>query len=240
MVIFRRRFRYEPLRRRRFVSQKADANVTLTADPATLTLSGATAVLALTLAASSGSLTLSGGPATTNTTLSASPGTLTLSGSDATLTAEVDVTLTGDPGSLTLTGGTATLTVAAVGKKGGLSKRRFRYVVEIDKQFFEVANIAEAQALLVQARALAEQSAQDDVQRTPEGTSPKPPKIRVKTRAGKPTTSVVLQREVRQTQDAVNRIYAKAAQEIERIREMARAVERRRQQEEDDLLALLL
>jgi hypothetical protein len=93
---------------------------------------------------------------------------------------------------------------------GGRSKkRRRRYVVEVDKQYFEVNSIAEAESVLAQVRELAEESAERDV--VTEAT-PKPPRVTVKTATGKTTTSKVLAREVKRTQKVVNKAYSRAAQ----------------------------
>lgn len=91
-------------------------DVTLTADPGSLVLSGAVAALGLILLAGPASLVLSGAEATLvlsdNVVLTGDPGSLVLSGAEADLVASNNVALTGDPGSLVLSGAEATLVLS--------------------------------------------------------------------------------------------------------------------------------
>lgn len=123
-------------------------------------------------------------------------------------------------------------------RKGGGRKKQ-RYVVEIDGKLINVANIAEVEFVLLQARELAAQSAQADV-KTP--IAPKPPRIKVLTTAGKTTTSLTIQRAVQTTQKAINRAYTNAAKLIARDNEIAHLMQVKfaEEDEEDSIIALLL
>lgn len=121
----------------------------------------------------------------------------------------------------------------------GRSRRRRRYSVEVDNEFFVFDSISEVESFLYTVREEAKEAA-DQLVTTP--VTPKPPRIKVKTGSGKPTTSKTLQQTVKRTQKAVNRAYIEAAkrrqvdQEISRL--MLRKIER--EDEEDTLIALLL
>ena len=124
---------------------------------------------------------------------------------------------------------------------GGRSRRRARYVVEVDGQFIQVADIHAAEASLQQVRDLANISAAKDV--TTE-IAPKPPRIAVKTLSGNVTTSIVLQREVKKTQRIVNQAYIKRANEIAQDIEISTLILAKiKKQDADDesaIIALLL
>ena len=137
-----------------------------------------------------------------------------------------------------------TETIVVPSKAGGhIGRKRRRYVVEVDGQYIEVANISEAEHVLRQVRELAQEAAESTVT-TP--VTPKPPRIKVRTGAGKPTTSKVIQREVRRTQKAVNRAYIQAAERIKRdlsiTQEIAALMQTklREEDEEDSIITLLL
>ena len=124
-------------------------------------------------------------------------------------------------------------------KGGGGRKKRLRYVVEIDGKLIQVANISEVQSVLLQARELAEQSAQQDVKTA---VAPKPPKVKVLTVVGKATTSQTIRRDVVATQKVINREYNRAAKRIAIDNEIAQLfrVKFAEEDEEDSILALLL
>ena len=121
----------------------------------------------------------------------------------------------------------------------GRRKRVKRYVVEVDGELFDVENIVQAEAILQRVRDLAEESAERDVQTE---VAPKPPRIKVLTITGKPTTSKVLQREVKRTQQVVRKAYNEAARRIAATREISQLLLKsiKREQEDDELAAMLL
>ncbi len=123
----------------------------------------------------------------------------------------------------------------------GAGVRKILYVVEIDGQKFEVSSIAEAESLLLQAKALATESAEKDVV-TP--VAPKPPRVNVQTVSGNKTTSKTLQQQIRTTQQTINRAYIKRAKEIAQDIEISQLmITKIKQEERDDesaIIALLL
>lgn len=137
--------------------------------------------------------------------------------------------------------GTPTIGIAddVSAARGGRRKRR--YIVDVDGQFFTVASIAAAESVLLQIRELANESAIRDVKTA---VAPKPPRISIKTLAGKKTTSVTLQREVRKTQLAVIKAYATRAREISQDIEISQLMIAKIKQEDADdenaIIALLL
>lgn len=129
---------------------------------------------------------------------------------------------------------------ADVTARGG-GRKTIRYVVEIDGQHIAVASFAEAEALLMQAREVAKESAPRDVARAK--TRIKPPRVAVKTASGRNTTSAVLQRAVKAAQASINTTYRTAFESVSRDREIAELMTRKlrdEQDEEDAILALLL
>lgn len=140
---------------------------------------------------------------------------------------------------------TATPTIEAQAvraAKGGRVRKRRRYVVEIDGQFFDADNIAAVESLLAQARLAAMESAPRDASGAPAGVRLKPPRVRVKTGAGRVTTSVTIQRDVERTQKRINAIYRKAQQQIAEIRaetQRAEAVLRRKRRNNESIISLL-
>lgn len=155
-------------------------------------------------------------------------------GADETIT--VTVPATALTGATELTG-TPTISVSAVASaKGGRVKKR-RHVVEVDGQYFDVRTVAEAQAILAQVRALAEESAERDVTTA---VTPKPPRIKALGPSGKPTTSVTLQREVKRTQKAVNLAYINRSKELAQSIEISELMLKKQQQEDEDELIIAL
>ena len=125
------------------------------------------------------------------------------------------------------------------GGRSKKSQRPRRYIVEIDNKFIEVSNITEAQAVLQQARDLADEAARADVS-TP--VTPKPPRVTVKTIKGNQTTSKVLKQDIKRTQNAILKAYRKAADAIARDQEIAKRIQQQiaEDDENDAITALLL
>ena len=122
----------------------------------------------------------------------------------------------------------------------GRGKKRRRYVVEVDKKYFEVNSIAEAQAVLAQVREIADEAAEREVVTE---VTPKPPRVTVKTATGKPTTSKVLTQEVKRTQKVVNTAYSRAARLFKQRRSVDMEIGellRAKIREEDDTIIMLL
>lgn len=148
-----------------------------------------------------------------------------------------------------LTGGNAVVASPNIGvtadvdatQTGGISRRRRRYLVEIDGKWFDAGNISEVQSLLGEAKEIAEQAAQRDVVNAPQKVRIKPPKIRVVTGSGSQTSSVTIQRDVASTQRAINKIYLDAQKEVEQIREISRLMHKKIEaEEEEEIISLLL
>ena len=116
-------------------------------------------------------------------------------------------------------------------------RKRKRYVVEVDGQLFQAESISHVESIFQQVRALAEESAERDVT-TP--VTPKPPRITVKTRAGKASTSQVIQQEVKRTQTVINRAYIRAAKAIAQNREISELLIRKFEQEDEEEALILL
>jgi len=120
-------------------------------------------------------------------------------------------------------------------------RKKTRYVVEVDGQFFEVSSIAAAESILLRVRDLANESAQQDVTTA---LIQKPPKIAVRTIAGNVTTSKILQQQVRRTQTVVNQAYLKRSREIAQDIEISQLIIAKIKQEDADdesaIIALLL
>jgi hypothetical protein len=134
---------------------------------------------------------------------------------------------------------TATPTAAVdpvIVTKGGRILRKRRYSVEVEGEFFAFNTISEVESFLVQVRENAEQAAEKDVRLDGDNVIiPKPPRVRVKTGAGKPTTSKTVQTEVRRTQKTITSAYARVAKRSQLLRDKIREEE-----DEDAILALLL
>lgn len=146
---------------------------TLNAEAGSFTLSGQAAELLRSRAfnAEATSFSLSGQPATFTRGLvfTAEAGSFALAGQDATLVYTTpNVVLNAEAGVFSLNGQDAqfALTTAGATPQRGAGRARKRYRVEIDDQSFEVSSADEAQALLAQARQLAEQRAEQALQRS--------------------------------------------------------------------------
>ena len=131
--------------------------------------------------------------------------------------------------------------VVVVPKGGGRTRRKKRYVVEVDGKFIHVNSISDAESILQQVRELADESAEKDV-KTP--VAPKPPKVGIKTGTGKATTSITLQRAVEQTQKTVTQAYTRAASRIRKEREVDREIStlmlEKMDEEENVIIRLLM
>lgn len=124
-------------------------------------------------------------------------------------------------------------------RKGGGRAQRKRFVVEVDGQFVQVSTISEAQAVLAQARELAQESARRDVRPK---VRIKPPRVAVRTVNGTIPTSPVINREAKRTQEFINRAYRDAQTSLERDLEIALLMRKAMQEEDDEeaVLALML
>ncbi len=155
------------------------------------------------------------------------------------ITVTVPATAVTGAGALTATPNLSVLDVGGA-KGAGTKKKRRRYLVEIDGEFFDADSIGDVQAVLAQARETAEEAAEATVT-TP--VTPKPPRIKVVTGSGNQTTSQVIQREVKRTQRTVNQAYRIAAQRIARDMEISALIHKKLEQEnqdEDDAITALL
>lgn len=101
----------------------------------------------------------------------------------------------------------------------GRSRRRQRFVIEIDGQYFEVGSEAEALAILAQARALAEKAAQAKADDIVERATPKVLQARVVKRVSIKTPKVQASKElkeaVQETRIAIERVYRTASDTAE-------------------------
>lgn len=122
----------------------------------------------------------------------------------------------------------------------GAGRKRRRYVVEVDGQTFEVASVAEAQAVLDQARALAEAHAQSQVQRSVKRARRRGKALRELTLElpSIETQSLVLEPLIAQAQADIRAIYERIARDAE-IRELMR-IKLVEEDEEDAIVTLLL
>lgn len=152
------------------------------------------------------------------------------------------ITATGEPVLPLITAqGSATVgsvVVSADVSAGGRVKRKRRYLIEIDGQWFDADNIPQVRDVLSQAAEIAQESADEDVRRG-QNIRIKPPVIRVKTVSGD-ALSDTIQREVKKTQQVIADIYLKAYQEIEQIREISRLMHKRMDEEEEEEAIMLL
>lgn len=156
-----------------FYTGGASTAYTLDAEAGSFTLSGQTAELLRSRAfnAEATSYSLSGQPATFTRGLvfTAEAGSFALLGQDATLVYTTpNVVLNAEAGAFNINGQDAQFerTTAGAAPQRGAGRSRKRYRVEIDDQSFEVSSPDEAQALLAQARQLAEQRADEALQRS--------------------------------------------------------------------------
>ncbi len=219
-----------------------DVGISATTDALTLTEFPASIADDVNVSASTDALNLTTFQATVllGVNISATTDALTLAEQQATITVDVGVQASTD--SLTLTEHQATIDdgIVVVSAAGG-GRRKRRYIVEVDGQFFEVASIDAAEAILIQVRNLADESAIRDVKTE---IAPKPPRVSVKTIAGKVTTSVTLQREVKRTQKVINQAYVRRAksiaQDIEISKLMIARIKLDDEGDESAIIALLL
>lgn len=140
---------------------------------------------------------------------------------------------------LDFAGGGGTPTPTPSTPATGRSRRRRRYSVEVDNQFFLFDSIYEVESFLADVRQTAAEEAERLVT-TP--VTPKPPRIRVKTGSGKPTTSQVLQQAVRRTQKLINTSFINAAKSRAIEAELSQRIQQRIKEDDDEeaILALLL
>jgi len=216
--------------------QASRASLTLAEQQASIAndVNVTTNVEALTLAEQQASIAV-------DVNVSASTSALTLAERQARIAVDVDVATS--LAELTIATHQATLAEEEAdaeetpAKSKGRQKRK-RYIVEIDNQFIEVASVADAQAVLEQAREVAEDAATQLTEPVKDI-----PRISVKLISGKETKSKVLRRDVKKTQQAVEWIYRKAQQRIDRDREISQLLQARIRDEEEDeeaLIALLM
>jgi hypothetical protein len=214
--------------------QASTASLTLAEQQASIAndVNVTTNVEALTLAEQQASIAV-------DVDVSASTSALTLQEQQASIAVDVDVATS--LAELTIATHQATVTEGEVEETPAKSKggrKRKRYIVEIDNQFIEVASVADAQAVLEQAREVAEDAATQLTEPVKDI-----PRISVKLISGKETKSKVLRRDVKKTQQAVEWIYRKAQQRIDRDREISRLLQakiREEDEEEEALIALLM
>lgn len=128
--------------------------------------------------------------------------------------------------------------VAVAGAKKGGTRRKTRYVMEMDGQFFFADTIEELRMLFRETKEVAKDVAPKLASK--QNIRISPPKIRVSLESGQPIKSKAIRRETEQTQNVVNSIYRKANQDIQQLREIAAKVEAKRKQDEDDIITSLL
>ena len=148
----------------------------------------------------------------------------------------VTVPATALTGAAALTGA-PTVTITDLGKVvRGRFRRKRRYLIEIDGEFFDVRNQAEAQVIFDNLRETAEEQADTDV-------PVKPVKISVKTGTGKVTKAQGMISAVRQAKQSVNRAIERQAARLKMDREisnlMVAKIEEERDEEESLLMLLL-
>jgi hypothetical protein len=122
-------------------------------------------------------------------------------------------------------------------QRGGRSRRKFRYVVNVDGEEFAVENLAEAQELLLQVQELA---------KDPVIVTKTIPRVRVLTASGKPTTAKKLAKAVKETQSVIERAFKRKSvdAEIGELLEKKIALEAQQAKDaraaEEDLIAKLV
>jgi hypothetical protein len=123
---------------------------------------------------------------------------------------------------------------------GRRSRRKRQYSVQLDGEYFVFNTIAEVEEFLAMVRKEAEERVDEIVTTV---AVPKPPRITVKTRTGKATTSQAIQKAVKRTQKAVIRAYAEAAKRREVDQEISQLLTKKIREEDDEeeaILAILL
>jgi len=214
--------------------QASTASLTLAEQQASIAndVNVTTNVEALTLAEQQASIAV-------DVDVSASTSALTLQEQQASIAVDVDVATS--LAELTIATHQATVAEGEVEETPAKSKggrKRKRYIVEIDNQFIEVASVADAQAVLEQAREVAEDAATQLTEPVKDI-----PRVSVKLISGKETKSKVLRRDVVKTEQAVEWIYRKAQQRIDRDKEISQLLQakiREEDEEEEALIALLM
>lgn len=209
------------------------------------------------LAVTPGAYSVTGSNATlqSDRVLSVTPGSYAVTGSsvDLTYTGTIQVSwleieagaaaavLEVTPGSYSLTGSAVELEVTRTGRPqvGGGKKRRVR--LTIDGEEFSVRDAQEAQALLLQARQVAEERAQTALERANKAKGRRKTEILKDARKALPTPRIevddqALQALVEGMLGEITALYRSTLQTIE-ISALLRRVE---QDEEDALLAMLL
>lgn len=218
--------------------ENTGSNLSLSLDNGSLTLTGQTITFNIGVAVAAGAVTVAGqsvsfdrGLALTagalgvagqsvsfDTGVALNAGAVTVAGQDITLFAAGDIAMSLDAGSLTLTGGALDFALTGQTKGAGRSRRRRRYVVEIDGQLFDVDSAEEATALLQQAATLAAKAAETAAQavvkaRLPQARSlgkVKPVTLSARIKTNAPETP-----QLAQAKSAIQRIYDEAAQRAE-------------------------
>jgi hypothetical protein len=137
--------------------------------------------------------------------------------------------------------GKSALVIVEEAARGGRRRKR-RYSVEVEGEYFVFNTIPEVQQFLAQIRETAPEAAEQDI--APQGTTRKPPRIKVLTRTGKATTSKTLQAEIKRTQSVITRAYQDVAKNRPKISnatlEIAELLHAKIKREEDDEEALIL
>ena len=132
--------------------------------------------------------------------------------------------------------GTSWYNIGSGSKSGGRTKgKRRRYIVEVDGEFIPVASQQEAEDVLLQVRELAQESAERDVKTE---VVPKPPRVSIKTAAGKVTKSKRLNDAIEKTQKTITQAYTKVAKDIEQSKEIEQLINKTI--EEESLITMLL
>jgi len=231
------------------VSLGQDVNITATHHALSLTQYQITAQYDVTINATHNALAITEYAVTQqfDVTIAAEHDALVLTTYPTTIVAGLDTLIEATHHALTLTEYVASVIGVQLGQAdqptGGISKRRRRrFLIEIDGQFFDADSVQAVQAHLEMVRELAEQSAeQDAITHVDKPIRIKPPRIRVTTSDRKPVESITIKRDLEKTQRIVNDIYKKTADNVRDIRLLAsKRAERIRRDEEEAIISLLL
>ena len=135
--------------------------------------------------------------------------------------------------------GKSALVIVEEAARGGRRRKR-RYSVEVEGEYFVFNTIPEVQQFLAEIRETAPEAAEREI--SPETV--KPPRIKVLTRTGKVTTAKTLQAEIKRTENVITRAYQDVAKNRRKISnatlEIAELLHAKIQREEDDEEALIL
>lgn len=220
-------------------------NIFIVGAPASLQLTGYVPTLSVTeqqaVNPGTGSLALAGyAPAAVlgnNIVIQAQTGALALSGQTPTVTkTELNVVSPGS-GALSLYGRGPTIINSGfvpAKKSGGRTRRKRRYLIEIDGEFFDAETVAQVRALLSQAKEVAKEAAPRQNVRI------KAPRIKVRLESGAPIKSKAITREVDQANRVIRGIYKRAADQVAELREKMERREKRRKKDEEAAILLLL